>query len=488
MSFEEPSPASIARTGRYLEADMLAAAAAVVLVVTLIPWGAWAGFRALGFAPGAPALASAPILPWTVWLIAAAHVPAALVTRRRHRRGARLWTGVAALELTQFAWIQAVTWCALPYVPLIAMALLFAMSITWTFNDALVLYDATPLRLIHALSVPLFDLGLLAVDLVGGRGLLHAYRLAPSTILSFVAIQLVLAALAQAIVATVGRQAREVDARIGDQSALLAERALLQRVAGVLGQGLRVGRFSHDIAGPVTALSGQLQVVEEALRAAKHDDPLLAEDARESVAEMRVAAQRILDMTALLARSLRHREETSLVEATTLVARALGDMRVALHGHGIDAAKVALDVEGGTVHAADGHVAALANLLTNAVLQAPGSPVQLRGRPLSAWFYALDLRDRATPIEGRELTLERIRRALQLEPDARELGGEPPPYRGHGVGLMMAKIVAMRHRGWISARAPAEGPGIELRVVVPRVAPELLPSEADERAAAEGWG
>jgi signal transduction histidine kinase len=463
---------------------MVLAMMVVVVAVSALPIAARWAFERLGIPSPALPPGTPPISPLAVWIAVAAHIPAVLVVRRAMRRRELAWIAVAISTFPQLAWIQLVAWYALPYVPLIAMSLLFAMWFAISYNDALILYDATPIKLIHGLGVPLFDAALLLVDLTGGRGLVHAYRLSPASIANFLVFQLVLVAIDQAIFAAVGKQAREVDGRMQEQSALLAERALFQRVAGVLGLGLKAGRFSHDIVGPVSTLTGQIEVVEEALRAAKHDDPLLAEDARESLAEMRVAAHRILDMSGLLAHSVHGKDEP--IEIATLISRAQDELRVALAGHRVEAAPVEVDATPGTVHATDAHVAALANLLTNAVLQAPASAVELRGRPVSPWFYVLEIRDHGTAPEERAERLARVLACLKLEPEARGPSSEPPRYRGYGVGLMMAKLVAMRHRGWIDAAAPPEGRGIAVRIALTRVSPELLPADADERAAAAG--
>lgn len=440
----------------------------------------------LGAEPSAPNLATPA--PWAqVCALIGLHIPGFILQARvaaGWHRG--FWPVLLVHGLVQFVWLQSVAWFALPFVPLIALSLLFALSFGWAFNDAHTLYDEPQLKLIHLLACPVFDLLLLGADLLGYRGLLATYRLSPSTVLNFLGMQLVLLVLVQMLIAFVGKSAREQAAR-EDQAAeqqremavLRSERLLFQRLTGLLGHGLLVGRFSHDVASPLTVLVSGVDLLKPALLR----QPGTSEEQEEALAtleDMSEAGRRILGMTASLARAVKSPEKTTQQPLAELVKQAVEAAKTGLAGHDVGAMlPPEVELEETNVWITEGHVAAIGNLLTNGVLQAPEQALELQARTLNQWFCLLELRDHGVSPEERPARLAKVNRSLSLEGELRESGSDPPGYRGYGIGLMLAKIVIVRHGGWISAQAPESGNGLVLRLVLPRCEPASLPSDVD---------
>ena len=102
---------------------------------------------------------------------------------------------------------------------------------------------------------------------------------------------------------------------------------------------------------------------------------------------------------------------------------------------------------------------------------------RIRGAILDPWYYRLVVRDHGVTPEKRELALQRIRHALRLRTD-RRVDGDRGEHRGYGVALMLAKVLMVRHHGWMAAAAPSEGDGVEIHLVLPRVEHEVIPAQA----------
>jgi len=288
------------------------------------------------------------------------------------------------------------------------------------------------------------------------------------------------------MIAVVGKSAREQAAR-EDQAAeqqremavLRSERLLFQRLTGLLGHGLLVGRFSHDVASPLTVLVSGVDLLKPALLR----QPGTSEEQEEALAtleDMSEAGRRILGMTASLARAVKSPEKTTQQPLAELVKQAVEAAKTGLAGHDVGAMlPPVVELAETNVWITEGHVAAIGNLLTNGVLQAPEQALELQARTLNQWFCLLELRDHGVSPEERPARLAKVNRSLSLEGELRESGSDPPGYRGYGIGLMLAKIVIVRHGGWISAQAPESGNGLVLRLVLPRCEPATLPSDVD---------
>lgn len=109
----------------------------------------------------------------------------------------------------------------------------------------------------------------------------------------------------------------------------------------------------------------------------------------------------------------------------------------------------------------------LLNLVTNAVaVSPPGGTVALESRPEDGrWMLAVS-------DEGPGLPKEELARVFERFVRYQRAGAEPPPARGHGLGLAICKAIAELHGGKIRAENRADARG--LRVVV-----ELPASGAD---------
>ncbi len=133
-------------------------------------------------------------------------------------------------------------------------------------------------------------------------------------------------------------------------------------------------------------------------------------------------------------------------------------------------------VEQASVLVTAGHAASLGNLLTNGALHAPGHRLEVHGEVLDPWYYRLVIRDHGVCSAERPAALRAIRESLQLTSGRTD--GEARSHRGYGIALMLAKVLVVKHHGWIAASAPDRGRGIAIHLVLPRIEPELIPAHA----------
>jgi hypothetical protein len=318
-------------------------------------------------------------------------------------------------------------------------------------------------------------------------------------LVDFLAGQGVLLLLTQAIISLAGRNAREhdgalqVQARLQRETALLRrERSVVQRLTGFLTQGLAAGRFSHDVASPVTVINGCLEEFDSVVRGRGEGEPLPANKVarlKELVSQMKPANERLLEMTDILAESVRGESTPEQRPAAEVVGQAVRAMRDSLLGHAVQSAPPDVELETSALLVAEGQAEALGNIMTNGALQNPQQPLVVRGRLLNPWFYVIVVRDFGVAPHERPAALARVRQSLALGGD-----GPLPPhgaldgegegeaargaYRGYGIGLMMAKVIFVRHDGWVDVLAPSEGPGLVLCAILPVVEGAARPSAA----------
>ena len=442
-----------------------------------------------------------------VWALVLLHVATLVASWRRLGPQAEVPRSLFRLQLfIQLTWLQLIAWFAIPHFPVIGLTLLVALLVGCAVRDALSRVPSKELRLSYLLAFVFFDGLLFAVDAAGGPGLLHGYELDPGYVQQTIALQVLLVGLTQALLELMGRTVLHHDVRLLHQERTERELAVMRTEKDILGQssvllsqGLAASQFSHDVASPLTVIRACIEEMQLMLGESPYQDrqirlalgaldPRQASDAIEHMTSWNASADQVLDdldeassrilsMTGSLARSLRGGIVAAPLPVEELLSAAKDSMATHLQGHDRAAPEVELDLEPALVQVTPAHASCLGNLLTNGALHAPETALEIRGEILDPWYYRLVGRDHGVSPEKRELALQRIRHALRLSPD-RRVGGGRGEHRGYGVALMLAKVLMVRHHGWMAAAAPAEGNGVEIHLVLPRVEHEVIPAQA----------
>ncbi len=442
---------------------------------------------------GAPPTATPGALAW-LWILHALHAIARVQTGRaaEARDATSLDRWHVAQTITFVVWAQQLCWVSSPTVAPFALALLSAHAIF----DARVCYDSPAIHAVYAASFAVFDLTLFALDLAGGHGAFAIFAEAPVVAWHATWLQVGAQVCLHAVVAFLGRQIRESDAKTRslaaaqrELAAWSAERQTLSHACNYIVAGLGAMRFSHDVRSPLLVIQLSGELLRDLLLTPRNDeggpvirDAAVVTEVEQILEELAAASGEMLSMTAAMARSLRQRERLEPI-AIDRAVRAATEHATA----GLRAERASLDVEvslePATPHLAEGHASTLGNLLVNAVLNSGSPRVVVQGRPVGRWFYVLSFRDFGVGPERRDDALAAIESALSLaDRSAGEMVRRRGPYEGYGIALMMAKVFLVRHNGWIAARAPAEGPGVVLDVVLPAVDPASIPDDENHPA------
>lgn len=385
----------------------------------------------------------------------------------------------------QIWWMGAVVWYA--STPL-ALVMLFVVSAA-AVNDARYLYDTPAARLSHALPWLAFPVLLLAVDAAGGPGLLARYASEPYYVKYALGGMVGMVLLLQFVISVVGRQCYETDAALWERSKLEAqlaeqrrERDVLRRSCDLMVQGVSAGSFSHDVASPLSLVSMAVDEIDEVLSSDANAAQVanLREELAPALNQLRRATSRVTEMTSALARSLRQAEVPSKRSLHGLLEEVLETTKLSLQRYGLAHVPApALDVADADVFVVAGHVGALANILVNGALQQPHEPLLVSGRVLDDYYFALQVRDFGVPSAEREQALAAVRGSLALAADQVSLPRDPQSNR-YGVALMLAKLLVVRHGGWLEVAPPTSGPGLVFVVTLPRLEPALVPVAAHD--------
>jgi signal transduction histidine kinase len=379
----------------------------------------------------------------------------------------------------QLWWMGSIIWYAT--TPL-ALAMFFVLS-AGAVSDARYFYDSAEARLGHLVPWLLFPLLLLAIDAFGGAGLLARYAVDPMYVKYATCILIGVLLLVQFVIGTIGRQCYETDASLFARSKLESqlaeakrEREVLRRSCDLMVHGVSAGSFSHDVASPLSLVTMAAEDLAQTLADLPEGTALA--DVQRALApilqQLLRATDRVTEMTAALARSLRRAEAPAAMRVDRLVADALDAMKFSLGRHGLhDTPAPSVELEQSDVFIVPGHSGALANVLVNGSLQAPGEPLVIRGRGQGEWYYAVTVRDFGVGSAERPQALADIQASLSLEPDA-------PSHDVHngkryGIALMLAKLLVVRYGGWLEVSSPEQGPGLVFTIVLPRQHPESIP-------------
>jgi hypothetical protein len=434
------------------------------------------------------------------WMLALAVVATVLAAQRQMRRQGerRIPLSCWAFGTLQIIWLAGLAWYSLPEFSVVLAVVLCAIA----FHDARYFYDATWLRLHCLLVWPGFFLILIAVDLLGGPGLLARAHSRPEFVRMALSFAVMATALVQIILVVVGRQWYRLDAKLWADASLRAqlaemrrEREVIVRSCDFIAQGLTVGQFSHDVASPISTVSLSAGELAEDLRSlasdleARQEKEILARVISLQKAATGIARgnARLHEMTAAMLRSLRGGTAPTEIEVGALVSAAVDEMFSSSARHRIRPVRPILEIKPGVVFATEEHAAAIGSILCNGALQNPEAPLRVLGAPVGDWFYLVSIRDQGVAVESRALALERVRASLALV-ESERAPASTSAYQGYGIGLTLAKLLLVRNNGWLAADAPAEGPGLVFRVVLPRVSPGVIPvgENCPERLAAQG--
>ncbi|HEY8927243.1 MAG TPA: hypothetical protein VIU64_22825 [Polyangia bacterium] len=402
--------------------------------------------------------------------------------------------------VNQIFWLAALAWYAVPVFSIVLAVGLCAIA----FHDARYFYNALFLHLYYLLVWPGFFAFLLLIDLCGGHGLLARAAADPKYLHTAIPIVIAIVFILQLVVYVVGAQWRELDAKLwahGRLQAQLAEmrreREVIVRSCDFLVQGLAAGRFSHDVASPVSTVAlsaGELLEGLDQMSDLANVDPIDRTQLLPLIGQLRMATERIgrghtriHEMATTMARSLRDGATAAPISSATLIEQALREQRAALERHKVTPLEPKIDVAPSTVYVSVEHAAAIGSIMCNGILHGPEAPLHVLGRPANEWFYVLSIRDFGVEGEVRTRAIARVRSQLALAEPASQLS-EQRSYEGFGMGLMLAKILFLRHNGYVTVASPTIGRGLLFVVVMPRrLVGDIPVSENSPELVAERW-
>jgi signal transduction histidine kinase len=391
----------------------------------------------------------------------------------------------------QIWWMGALVWYA--STPL-ALIMLFVVSAA-AINDARYLYDTPAARLSHLVPWLAFPPVLLGIDLAGGPGLLARYAVDPYYVKYALGGMAGMVLLLQFVISVVGRQCYETDAALWERGKLEAqlaeerrEREVLRRSCDLMVQGVSAGSFSHDVASPLSLVSMAADEISELLtsRAEPRDAAELRTNLEPALEQLRRATNRVTEMTSALARSLRKTEEPSKTSVHALLSEALEAAKLSLRRYGLEHVPEAmLDVADGDVFVVAGHAGALANIIVNGALQQPREALVVTGRVSNDYYYSLQVRDFGVAPSEREQALEAVRASLAIATE-QSLPARDAQSNRYGVALMLAKLLVVRHGGWLEVTSPDGGAGLVFGLTLPRLDPSIVPLPAHDTERASG--
>ena len=390
----------------------------------------------------------------------------AMAISRVNKIPARYWLQSTA----QLVWLAYLAWVSHPSFGLIGVLLLLAAVV----NDTRYFYDSNRLRIHYASIAPFTFLCLLLTDAAGMDGLLHRLSTAPSEVAAYTTAILVATLASQFITGVVGGQWQSIDEQLSDNAALAqrlielrTQREAIMRASDLVLHGLSLGRFSHDVASPLSTLSLSITQMRSV-----HSGPDAAVLRTRILANMESALKQLSETAESLAVAVRERPPVRERELSTFVQEALEHARrTGAARAGVPRFPVSTDLPPCSVPLSEQHQGALADIISNAARASPKQGVSISGYTPSADILVLLVRDHGKEGEERATALARIERALSLHVAPEDV--DSTRREGFGIGLALARLTFLRHGGDVSARA-ASGAGIEIVISLARVPPEQM--------------
>jgi len=409
------------------------------------------------------------------WSLALLSLPLLLWTRRRVLQERRLPIHYWFQSLTQNTWLALLAWHVTPaFTPV-----LFFVLCLFLFTDARTFYDATELKIIYSAMWFTQPLLLLLLDAIGSNGLIASIHETPDrTAIVFLTEGCILA-LSLTIIHIVGKGYYERDLAAHTSAhlrtvmaAMKTERSVLSRSCDFLLQGLTAGRFSHDVASPLSVL--QMEVVRLIALFESGAYGVLDEKVRCSLERIQTATERTQSMTKSLARSLRDPGEPLSIQLSELIEQAIDHAIMLTKKSDTIFQPPVLELEPSQIVVSHDHMAAIAGVLANGILQRPECPVHVKGGTINDYFCHLSIRDWGVDPRDRQQAFIRVENHLSLQPNFASQEREQS-YDGYGISLLLTKALIVRWGGWMAPRVPDEDSGIAFDFILPRVAPTSIP-------------
>lgn len=472
---------------RYAEIQATFSARDVALAATMPIFVLLPGHLLGWWLTGAPASGGA----WGLavpWLLGALLVPLLLLTRRDMlaHPGPSIPRSYWVLGAAQLAWMVTVSWF-LPPTWSVVLAFLLAGLVA---NDARYFHDAPTLRANYLLGVALGWGVLFGIDALGGPGPVHLAATDAPLVQMMAFGHTSALALLVVLVVTAGRQSRELETQRDralalerDVEVLRVERDVIRRTCALLSNGLRVSQVAHDVRSPLASVSLNLS----SLRQEIHDlPPPAADQLLPIVDDLTLAWDKLTEMSAGLARGLRTGAPPRPIEIGAMLVDAQREMRNLLEPRRVPVPQVSVRVGGAVVTAPAELTSALANVLANAA-ESGSTDALVEDWEGDPDHLVLLIRDHGAAKAGREAVVARVLGALSLAPteEAGRIDTPGATGRGYGVGLFLARVLAIRAGGCLEVGEPAEGDGLVFALALPRRAEssDHDPGDAVQRAA-----
>jgi signal transduction histidine kinase len=413
------------------------------------------------------------------WGLALATIPLLLQTRRvllsspRPQVPAIYW----AQSMVQLAWLALLAWYVTPFY----LPVLFFVLCLLLFNDTRFFFNGGMLKIAYAGMWGLQLLLLLLLDLTTGTGLLFGLKHDFGRSSVMLIAEVCIAALSVMLIEVVGKSLLDRDAAARRNAELESslrsmktERGVMARSCDFLLQGLTAGRFSHDVASPISVLSVEVERLRTLLQA--QGSTPLDEKLGRCLGRIEAAAEHTHALTRSLARSLREPGDPITLDLSELVHEAGNHAANILKRRGVTMIPQQTKLDASRVVVSRDHAAAVGTILVNCALKRPDAAVHVEGASTSDYFCRLLIRDFGVTAQERQEALLRVEAHMSL------LSAESPTmrlaeYDGYGIGLLLTKALVVRWGGWMAASAPADGDGLVFSLVLPKVPPQQIPDE-----------
>lgn len=351
----------------------------------------------------------------------------------------------------QLQWLFFMAWGAHPVVQ-VCVPILFLVALV---NDTRYFYAAWNVIQSYASALPIFVCVLLLISVLGDEGVLAELQDRPHVTMRFFVVAAITTATGLFFLRIIGGQWQRLDEQALErehlQRALDVERAeaeVVRQVSSFVTLGLSAGRFTHDVASPLSTLNLCLRRLE---RQAEGDESLIL---MRSAVERLVAQQRLLAAAIRRAPTPTSRCVGAVVDDAIALARLTGAKLAGVEGFIVERV-----VEDMNVMVTEQHIGAIADIVSNAARQS-SERIELRGQAKDDELYEVSVRDFGT--DG----LEQRKAAARADAAARSTAGEQTEAGGQGIGLAIARLTALRFGGRLEIE-PAEGTGLRVTLTLP---------------------
>ncbi len=378
-----------------------------------------------------------------------------------------LWS--APVAILEIAWVHALVLAVPEAWPLVRASVLALFILGWVAVDAALFFDSWLVRTYYFLGFLAVPVGMLLLDLLTGKGLLHAISERPSEVWQLLGVDLLLLLLTQALIAGLGRLYREAHAARQElqlveveRTRVAVERASFARAGRMLADALEARRFRHDVGNRVAVMALSLDVIDDL--SARDGDP-------DEVDTLRGLSQAIRDVSELMHAFRARSVEGVLRPSSDVLPEVLRSFEIGSAAHGA-LTLPSHDVEEAVWFVGPDHGAALASILINGALRSGARPVELVGRRVSPVHYLIQVRDFGVEGAERVAAVDRVRAGLALQEVGTRRDGR---FHGLGIGLSLCQLQFAQFGGWVAVHPATDGPGLVLSLAVSMVPDDARP-------------